>query len=336
MTSLELLQAMGHIDPELILLSSPEVPYKKRGNKPWVKWLSLAACLCLVIGVCMVSLTSMTQDLVEDGLDTIYLFGGVSINMSNVIFSFFIAPVFSLLCSLMLWTIGSGSIILPIWLFRDLCIPLIHFCILSRLIQKNRIQKKSAVIGAVLLMFATVIADSVLMDFILLKGRLALFHTVFRLVWTALCGLLVLGQTVILRFYRNNRSSRIAFSIGATLALCANAFLTYGIGPGLACKFAIDGIEILLMPMAMIILSAYSYLLGQVLTKRFMLLKLSAWFIGIASSEFVALWLLGVPHTPPTADRFMTLLWLVLSVIPFVFCLLGMLKAHRRLKRTSA
>lgn len=48
MTNKNLLQAMGRIDPKLILDAAPDVPQKKSVNNTWVKWASLAACLCLI------------------------------------------------------------------------------------------------------------------------------------------------------------------------------------------------------------------------------------------------------------------------------------------------
>jgi hypothetical protein len=333
MTYIELLRAIGQIDPKLIVDAAPDIQAPKRSKKPWVKWISIAACVCLVIVVCLLALTSMTQDLITDGLDTVYLIGGISVNMSNVFFSFFIAPIFSMVCTFLLWSIGSCWLILPIWLFRDLCIPLIHFFILRRLIVKNKIQKKSTILGAVLLLLATIIADSIILDFILLKGRNALFHLIFRLIWTVVCGILVMGHIFVLRFYRNTRGQKIAMIVSSMIVLLINAFFVHEIGPELARKFAIDGVEILLMPLSFIILSSFSYLLGHILTKRFILIKLFSWLLGIVASEFMVFYLLGVPHTPPTADGFVAFLWLVFSAIPFLFCLLGMLKAHRHRKR---
>lgn len=49
MTNTNLLQAMGRIDPKLIADAAPDVPRKKSTNKTWVKWASLAACLCLIL-----------------------------------------------------------------------------------------------------------------------------------------------------------------------------------------------------------------------------------------------------------------------------------------------
>ena len=201
MTNLELLQAMGRIDPNLIVRAAPDAATSPRRKGSRIKWGSLAACMCLAVGLCLLAVTFMTRDLAEDGQDMIYLFGGVTVNMSNMIFAFFLAPLFSLICTLLMWTVPGGGMFLFIWLFRDMCIPLIHFCIIRRQIRKSRIQKKSSLLLAVSLIFAAVIADTVLMNVILMQGRLALFHTVFRLIWTAICGLLVLGHTVVLRFY---------------------------------------------------------------------------------------------------------------------------------------
>lgn len=49
MTNTNLLQAMGHIDPKLIADAAPNAEQKKSVNKMWVKWASLAACLCIVV-----------------------------------------------------------------------------------------------------------------------------------------------------------------------------------------------------------------------------------------------------------------------------------------------
>lgn len=333
MTHIELLQAIGHIDPALIDEAAPGRRIVKYAKNSWIKWISVAACVCLVVGICLIAQISMTRDLTAKNLDTVYLIGGITVNMSNTIFSLFLAPIFSMVCTFLIWAFGSEWIILPIWLFRDMCIPLIHFCILRRFITKNKIQKKSTILGAVLLLLATIIADSIILDFILLKGRTALFHLIFRLIWTVVCGILVMGHIFVLRFYRNTRGQKIAMIITSIIVLFINAFFVHEIGPELACKFAIDGVEILLMPLSFIILSSYSYLLGHILTKRFILIKLFSWLLGIVASEFMVFYLLGTPHTPPTADGFITFLWLSFSVIPFLFCLLGILKARRHLKR---
>ena len=51
MTSMNLLQALGHIDPKIIAEAAPDTPRKISTTRPWVKWVALAACLCLIIAV---------------------------------------------------------------------------------------------------------------------------------------------------------------------------------------------------------------------------------------------------------------------------------------------
>lgn len=49
MTSKNIFRSMRDIDPQLILDAAPDMPQKKKVNRTWVKWTSLAACLALVI-----------------------------------------------------------------------------------------------------------------------------------------------------------------------------------------------------------------------------------------------------------------------------------------------
>ena len=102
--------------------------------------------------------------------------------------------------------------------------------------------------------------------------------------------------------------------------------MTYTMSSMLATKYAIDGIELLLMPLSIIILSVYSHLLGRIMTRRFMFVKLTGWLLGIMASEFVTLWLLGTPRILPTEDKVTTVIWIVVSAFVFIWCLIGVLK----------
>lgn len=257
-----------------------------------------------------------------------YVFRRYYNKMSGVFWAFFIAPIFSIICTFSLWLINSGSVILPIWLFRDLCIPILHFCILRHFINKNKIQKLRSILMVVIILLATVAIDSFVLEYLILEGRLSIPHTIFRLVWAVLCALFVLGHTLIERFYRNNIRWYITIAAIGIIALCVNAFLTYLLAPTLATKYGIDSIELLLMPPSIIILSVYSHLLGRIMTKRFIFVKLTGWLLGILSSEFVALWLLGTPRTLPTEDKVTTIIWVVVSAFIFVWCLIGALRTH--------
>lgn len=80
MTNTNLLQAMGRIDPKLIADAAPDVAQKKSVNKTWVKWASLAACLCLVITASVMIIPSFLNNQIENA-DKITL-QGVSVNSS--------------------------------------------------------------------------------------------------------------------------------------------------------------------------------------------------------------------------------------------------------------
>ena len=47
------------------------------------------------------------------------------------IVSLYISPLLVITCYLIIWIIDIGAIILPIWLFKELCIPIIHFSIIN-------------------------------------------------------------------------------------------------------------------------------------------------------------------------------------------------------------
>ncbi len=49
MTNINLVHAMGKIDPKLIADAAPDMLQNKSAKNTWIKWFSLAACLCLVI-----------------------------------------------------------------------------------------------------------------------------------------------------------------------------------------------------------------------------------------------------------------------------------------------
>lgn len=49
MTNTNLLQAMGRIDPMLIVNAAPDVPQKKNAKNMMLKFGAMAACLCLMI-----------------------------------------------------------------------------------------------------------------------------------------------------------------------------------------------------------------------------------------------------------------------------------------------
>ena len=50
MTNKEFYREFGNIDPKMIEAAAPAEKVQKKKKNGWVKWASLAACLCLVVG----------------------------------------------------------------------------------------------------------------------------------------------------------------------------------------------------------------------------------------------------------------------------------------------
>ena len=55
MTSMNIYRSLGGIDPELIARAAPDGATRRKKNKAWIKWASLAAA-CLALAVCVVPL----------------------------------------------------------------------------------------------------------------------------------------------------------------------------------------------------------------------------------------------------------------------------------------
>lgn len=54
MNDKNLLDAMGNIDPQLIMGAAPDVKQKKPAGAAWVKWVAIAACFCLIVSAVIV------------------------------------------------------------------------------------------------------------------------------------------------------------------------------------------------------------------------------------------------------------------------------------------
>ncbi len=243
-------------------------------------------------------------------------------------FMLFLSPLLGIICTLFSWLMKTGIIILPIWLFRDLCVPILHFSIVSHYLKNgksNNIKNILTIVLSVLLLMATIIIEFVLFSY---NSRLVVPHIVFNIVWATFCGIVIIAHTTVHRCSANKTSFRIIIIVEAIIALSNNALLSYILSPLLASNFAVDGIEIVLLSASAIILSMYSYLLGHTMTKRYIIAKMLLWLFGILTSEFVALWLLGVPHTPPTENIIALFIWLITSLIVFTWCILGSAKHY--------
>ncbi len=74
---------MGRIDPKLIADAAPDVPQKKIANKPWVKWASLAACLCLMLTASLTVLPYLINRNSGDNAAIVYIFSSYDSNSSK-------------------------------------------------------------------------------------------------------------------------------------------------------------------------------------------------------------------------------------------------------------
>ena len=108
-----------------------------------------------------------------------------------------------------------------------------------------------------------------------------------------------------------------------------DAMLTWILSPILASSFAIDDVELLILPLSAIILCLFSYLLGITLTQHHIGWKLFAWLIGVTMSVFVSLWLIGSPHILPYTDATLTTIGIVVSIIIFVCSVIGVIQRKR-------
>ena len=140
----------------------------------------------------------------------------------------------------------------------------------------------------------------------------------------------ILTQQIII--VRTNISKTIIggiVTVEALLALTSNAMLTWVLSPILAESFAIDDVELLILPLSAVILFLFSYLLGITLTQHHIVWKLFAWFIGVTMSVFISLWLIGSPHILPYTDATLITIWIVVSIIIFACSLIGVIQRNR-------
>ena len=63
MTNKNIYMSLGGLDPALIAKAAPAEKVQKKKSRTWVKWASLAACLCLVITASIVILPSILDDI---------------------------------------------------------------------------------------------------------------------------------------------------------------------------------------------------------------------------------------------------------------------------------
>ena len=80
MTNKEFYREFGNIDPNMIEAAAPAEKVQKKKRNTWVKWASMAACLCLIITVSVMIIPSFLNNQIENA-DKITL-QGVSVDSS--------------------------------------------------------------------------------------------------------------------------------------------------------------------------------------------------------------------------------------------------------------
>ena len=82
MTSKNIYMSLGGLDPELIMKAAPAEKAQKKKRNNWVKWGSLAACLCLIIGAITI-ITHFGDNISEPQLGEIPLSDKTTAKVTN-------------------------------------------------------------------------------------------------------------------------------------------------------------------------------------------------------------------------------------------------------------
>lgn len=245
-------------------------------------------------------------------------------------YPFLLGPCLEVLCAFLLLSRSAGLVMLLLWMFKDICVPILHFSFISYSFKSQAGQVKKTTV-LFLIAWTVMLLTAFVSPLSSLFAGLPYF--MFRLLWITLCGVIAWVHAVLARHPRVLKNVIVG---EAALALVINALLTHYLSPVLATKFAVDGVEIVLLSASAMLVSIYSLLLGRVTTKQYRGVKLVTWLFGVLVSEFVALWLLGAPRSLPIEHGTTTVLWLFTSLLIFAWCLLGGAVNRRRKGKTHA
>ena len=67
-------------------------------------------------------------------------------------FTLFLSPLLSVMCTASFLWVNNGAFVLLIMLFRDLCVPLIHFGIIGSFIKRSDVKKSVSALAALSLL----------------------------------------------------------------------------------------------------------------------------------------------------------------------------------------
>ena len=75
MTNKNIYMSLGGLDPTLIAKAAPAEKVQKKKNNVWVKWASLAACLCIIITASILVLPDIIDDIRTGEAKPVYFVG---------------------------------------------------------------------------------------------------------------------------------------------------------------------------------------------------------------------------------------------------------------------
>ena len=225
-----------------------------------------------------------------------------------------------ILCTFLILSNVSGIIFLLLISFTMFGIPVIHFNITASLLKKSEVSKKAAVFSTIIFL-ATVIAKNALLKFIFAESKTVYLCAVVDISYVLICGLLTVADGFAVKL-----DSKCKFNfftaVEAVLALLLNTFGLYLLIP-LVSSLSIDAVELIFIPIFAVLLSVVSYRVGYRMTQKYVILKLSLWFIGIFSSVFISLYISGLTDLP-VYDMTSMLICIISSLVIFVFSLAGL------------
>ncbi len=217
---------------------------------------------------------------------------------------------------------NSGLLVVPIWLFRDFAVPVIHFILISHLSKNKVVSYKIIVLSCMLLIVAT-LANSILVELLIYHGSMVVSYGTLRIIWILICGILILSHTVFYRRVKNKKLASMILFVEMVFVLVINATARYLVISffSIVLKYYINDIEkIIAFFVTSVMLSLYSYLLGNTMKKENSEGKLGVWLIGIMISIFIEMTFWGYI---PVKNILFGFVWLIISIIVFLAGVLG-------------
>ncbi len=255
----------------------------------------------------------------------------------NIIILLSLILVLSLFPNLIIWIDDKYEVV---WLIRFLSnwiMPIFYFFIIDYYFAKKIIKKRRIVIVLFFLLISTTIINTLLIEQFTYKSRLALLYGILRIIWIILCGIFIISHSIFYQKYNDKPISKKILFIESIVILAVNVFSRYFAMP-IVNRYSIDGEEIAIMLISLIVLLMYSYLLGRTITKDKYIFKLCIWNVSV----FIAVFIEGAIHLEllkieKISGLFISIgVLLIISAIAMIFAtvfsIIGYIKPIQRIK----